>query len=355
MTTFTWFRKKLPELYLALKECDHGYNEKTPNIYHLEGSVLSHTLMVLSAASAAWPSLSTEEKLALLLHDLGKPLSMEENHEKARRSFIGHAGIGVYLALEALGGIEGLTDEAKIEILQLISWHMIFFNREYFKKNEAKILKNFAGRSSLFRKLVNINKFDAEGRLSVEDEEINHQLTCEEIDEICLRLDKTPNDQKSWDKNLILVIGPSGSGKSTYIRENLAGYRTLCRDDILMKEVAAINPAAAKSYSSAWAAADQNLIDEALLNEAKSMQDIKDVAIDMLSLSPKSRSRYINLFPRRNITFVIMLTPYPILLKNNQNRAAAGKDLSLILASQLKALTLPWPNDAGIIKYIFVR
>jgi poly(A) polymerase len=120
--------KLMPEL-LAMKKCGQ------PKEFHSEGDVLTHTLMALSAiGSPAFKKYFSEPvslttKIAILLHDVGKPKS--KTKIEGRTVFYNHDKIGRDIARDFLSRLKlsappivGIDEE---EILWLIENHLLFF------------------------------------------------------------------------------------------------------------------------------------------------------------------------------------------------------------------------------------
>lgn len=88
-----WFQLNFPELTKDMHDCSHHYDEDNLNAYHLEGDIFTHTMMVYKIAEL----LSNDNDLvkwSTLLHDIGKPRSMEivEKHVE----FDGLSDEGIY-------------------------------------------------------------------------------------------------------------------------------------------------------------------------------------------------------------------------------------------------------------------
>ncbi len=81
-----------------LPELVHCQEVPQPEVYHPEGDVYVHTLLALEIADrvASDPIL----KLAVLLHDVGKPEALERNDGE---NMAGHDEIGAHMAREACG------------------------------------------------------------------------------------------------------------------------------------------------------------------------------------------------------------------------------------------------------------
>ncbi len=110
-----------------------SHNDPSLNIYsnwHLEGSIYTHTMMVLSHMQylcKQMPSRQKELLIVALLHDIGKIVTKELKDEE-KFTFYGHANVSSFLASGILSVLDPtLSHEQKIFILRLINYHQIFF------------------------------------------------------------------------------------------------------------------------------------------------------------------------------------------------------------------------------------
>ncbi|MEA1973243.1 MAG: hypothetical protein U9N34_08130, partial [Candidatus Cloacimonadota bacterium] len=132
------------------------------NPYHIEGDIFCHTMLVCQRAEI--DDVSKVNKICALLHDIGKPESMEEmpfnkpkpiytesneirNNGKndgktsglnnkvpksgLKRAMRGHEGLSFYLAIEVVNELEKvgvLNKEEKQKVLTVISMHGTLFD-----------------------------------------------------------------------------------------------------------------------------------------------------------------------------------------------------------------------------------
>ena len=64
-----WFQSNFPDNTNAMKASDHAAVPEQPNVYHIEGTVWTHTIMVCQNAQYDHKVV----KIAAMLHDIGKP------------------------------------------------------------------------------------------------------------------------------------------------------------------------------------------------------------------------------------------------------------------------------------------
>ena len=119
-----WFQIHFPQMHRDLLECNHNYDLKDLNPYHLESDCWSHTMMVCKIAE-----LSEYDKVVLiaaLLHDIGKPASRKINPKNNHVQFFGHEVLSEKMAvvvLDQMKSEEIIDEEEKQEVLQLIKHH----------------------------------------------------------------------------------------------------------------------------------------------------------------------------------------------------------------------------------------
>jgi hypothetical protein len=122
------------------------YYKGSPNIYHMEDSVWTHTMMVCIARKMLYIKEHGESSISIdrcldsiliaLLHDYGKVITRKEDHEKLKTHFRGHAYMSVNHTIEVFYELmkkyntpEYLTNDYTIEyllnkIVYVISRHM---------------------------------------------------------------------------------------------------------------------------------------------------------------------------------------------------------------------------------------
>ncbi len=139
----------MPEL-LKMKGCEQ------PKEYHSEGDVWVHTrLALLKLSSPEFKELfgdrepSVEVKLAVLLHDVGKPLSMQtpEKDGTARISFIGHDKAGAPVAATIaermkFASVEGMN-VSPARVKWLVEEHLFSHNVDPKEARATTLKKRF--------------------------------------------------------------------------------------------------------------------------------------------------------------------------------------------------------------------
>lgn len=117
----------IPELKYEI-----GFEHKHPH-HHLD--VWNHTLLALSMASFDF-----DVRLALLLHDIGKPFSYQE--EEGIRHFHGHADKSEKMARKILKRL-GFNEEKIKDICYLIKYHDLPITDKDLDKNKELSLKRY--------------------------------------------------------------------------------------------------------------------------------------------------------------------------------------------------------------------
>lgn len=138
----------LPEL-LAMKRCP-----QSPQ-YHSEGSVWNHTHLALETiGSPAWhkvfgkKSATAELVFAVLLHDVGKPKTIQKTHEHRvwKYTYYGHDHVGARIAETVsrrlkLSAYDGLIDSSRLA--WLVRWHLLGLETTVRSMRDATIEKYF--------------------------------------------------------------------------------------------------------------------------------------------------------------------------------------------------------------------
>ena len=101
----------IPELLVC-----RGFNQKNP--YHIY-DVLEHTLVSVDVAIE-----NPVVRMALLLHDIGKPIAYYEDSVGVRH-FRGHGQVSAEIAQRVLARL-GAEDSFAAKVVELIKWHDYF-------------------------------------------------------------------------------------------------------------------------------------------------------------------------------------------------------------------------------------
>ncbi len=161
-----WFQLNYPELHNDLLQCNHNYDDKDLNPYHLESDCWSHTMLVCKVAE-----LNGYDKVvhvAALLHDIGKPGSRKINPRNNHIQFFGHEELSAGMSEGILSSMVDesiITTEEKIEIRELVRLHALL----HHDLHEKELLERFGKRKSFYIHLVQLCRCDALGRFCEDD------------------------------------------------------------------------------------------------------------------------------------------------------------------------------------------
>lgn len=158
-----WFQINYPYLKKSLQECQHNFDDRDTNPYHIEGDCWSHTMMVCKIAELR--SYDKVVQVSALLHDIGKPQSRKINPKNNHVQFFGHEELSANIAKPLVDDLvqrEMITLNESEEILKLISLHSYL----YKESDHNIIYKKFKKNLKLFKHLVELGNCDDLGRFS---------------------------------------------------------------------------------------------------------------------------------------------------------------------------------------------
>lgn len=241
-------RKTLPEIIPFLDDMANTMQEP---LFHAEGDVLTHTLMVLDEVEKL--DIDKERKDILrwtaILHDIGKP-NTTETIDGVIHSY-GHSRVGYHITLELLENVE-MSFEDKLQIANLVKNHVkpVF---SISKENpEIDIIKQSLDCD--IELLYLFAKCDNNGRISENKLETISNIEYFKMYAEALNCFKQPypfanniakfkylvekshyhtdipyDDTKS---KVHLMVGLPGSGKDYYIKNNLKDLPVVSLDEI---------------------------------------------------------------------------------------------------------------------------
>lgn len=183
-----WFQINYPELHNDLLQCNHNYDKKNLNPYHLESDCWSHTMMVCKIAELS--GYDKVVQISALLHDIGKPASRKINPRNNHVQFFGHEDLSAEMAekvLDLMMEENTLTASEKNEVLDLIRYHGFL----YKYSEPGAMMKYFNGNKIFCTHLVQLMRCDSLGRFCAEvPSEENFQKLFDEIESIPTRSDE---------------------------------------------------------------------------------------------------------------------------------------------------------------------
>lgn len=345
MEFLIWFKKNYTQLIEEMKSSDHDYNLEHQSIYHLEGDVWTHSLMVYSR-------LQTESdikvKIAALLHDIGKPATRKEKIVDDRHycSFAEHDNLSTFMAIDILNHYEKdfNTKLDKGFILNLINWHQKLhkigtfidgvFSLTEEEKNELNYV--FGKRLDLYEALVKLGRADALGRICFDFVPFTSRYDFFD-DFIPSEIYQDFNNKPE----AIILAGLPTSGKSTYAESLMKNkdYIYLSTDAIIMKK------SKGREYRMLW---DKDAVDEAELEMLEQLKDAvlkrKNIIIDRVNITEKMRRKVASIIPdkyyhKKTVSFLIGKKD---LISRNIKRKEEGKHIDVdILLNKAKAFELP--------------
>ncbi len=175
-----WFQVHYPEIHQDLLRCNHNFDEKDLNPFHLESDCWSHTMMVCKLAELG--NYDKVVQIAALLHDIGKPASRKINPRNNHVQFFGHEELSAQMAVDVLDRMmqeEIINTLEKEEVIKLITHHAFLY-----KHSEANELLEYFGGDKIFcRHLVQLIRCDSLGRFCPDlPDEKKFKILLDEID-----------------------------------------------------------------------------------------------------------------------------------------------------------------------------
>lgn len=360
-----WFQMNFPEMVDSMKSSSHHFSENKLNPYHLESDIFTHTMLVFKMGQMLSPD-NNFVKWSTLLHDIGKPLSMEVIEEKERVRFIGHEGISAFMAVDVLNKTT-MIEEEKLMLFKMIALHGSLFNhltKDLNVKND--VAEIFKYNKSLLENLVHQVRADTLGRFS-------DAIDSYAVDDISLSLpeifsstidqldDTTPQGNVENKPTLTLLVGAPCSFKSTWVEKNKKDKIVLSRDNLVESVGKKYNK---NTYSEAWyffqenKDIEKNEVDEVLTKSTQeAVKNRKSVIVDMTNMSKKSRRKWINQFGDKYFKeAIVFVTGYEAQLECNIKREKeTGKRISKsVTLGMLKSFSLPmYSEKLDNIEYIW--
>ena len=288
-----WFKENYNEFYKQMEIITHDHSNGNKNPFHMEGTILVHTKMVLD-----WLEINENDNnsinliFAAILHDLGKIFTKKEDESRAH--FKKHENISTYLSIDILKmAKKDFPDINIIKTLKLIAWHgSLWVRKEHDNLEEnLKILDYKYGHDlDFYKDLLKFVEADACGRTFKHKEDEDYILEQFKFLNNFIPYDKTKY-VKEKTSEVVLLVGLSGSGKSTYLsNNNFDNYEIISVDNILSKGKLNYNSIDYKKNV-------KKAFDQTMKDMLEAIKKDKNVIIDMTNLDKENRRRKLSKFP----------------------------------------------------------
>lgn len=339
-----WFKTNQKELYNFMQNCSHHHSNGNQNPFHLEGSVWTHTTMVLDKVNKENINLI----FAAILHDVGKVFTRYEKETKV--SFRGHENASMYKSIDILKEASKTFDIDVLKILKIVAWHGDLWTKRdnLIEENEHKknIDLKYGNDYDLYKELLNFVKADVYGRNVLDEYEI---LRIE--DEFKFLDNYIPYDSTKFTKEkkskVYCLIGLSGSGKSTWLKnKKFENFNIISVDKYLEK--GKLNYNSVDYEKKIKKAHDQTLVEikDTIIKE-------KNCIIDMTNLTKETRRKKLSQFPSTKYEKIgiVFLNGEKEIEKNLSKRTDKKIPIE-VLKKQLNSFELPGMDEFDVIEYI---
>lgn len=335
----TWFIKNYNDLSVEMMKANHTVDSMQPNIWHAEGTVWTHTMMVMTWIEAQRDKLSDENYVVLItaamLHDTGKPSCIEtmpaSDTKPIRNSFKGHEGMSSFLTVGILKDLKNsfpltYSDEVIEKVIKVVSLHGTHIE-DGAEMKELRLI---------FREA------DKRGAVRISDEGLFAQYEPRKF---------AKKGSEKFNSKLTMLIGLPNSGKST-LREKLLAKNpntiVLSRDDLL-EVFYKDKVGTSETYNEMYRYIHD---DKVILKEFEALFESKiqeasrkdeDVIIDMTMLSLSSRRKMILKFPNHKKEAIVVMTDNNTLFTRNIERYKATKKFinTVVITNMMTSFTYP--------------
>jgi len=383
----SWFQTEFVELSDAMKNSDHASAPGEVNAYHVEGTVWAHTMMVCHEARFD----HKVNKIAALLHDVGKPLAREVipmdapkpsmNGEerkstvelkatpgaKFKTHFRGHEGISFWYSIDPLYELVRLgviTKDEMEEILHIISLHGTLFNRiKDGEEHKPEQVTRIFDEVEKFERFVKQSRNDSLGRFynsgagSRADVGAFLGHTLYNADTY-LNNPRVENGKGTSTPFIHVLVGLPASGKSTFIKEVFADDVTVISKDTVIMEMG--EELGLSEYTDIYKALTKEQHDEAYKETMRRFQEAQKgdraIVIDMTNMSKKSRGKWINnvgkKFKTKAWVFVAgtsVLTARNLLRTQQENKFIPQH----VYTNMMKSFLVPTLYEFDFVQYVF--
>ena len=223
------FIKNNHALVDQMKACSYSYDKDNLNLHHLEGDVWTHTMMAYT--NAVKYKCSNIVKWAIIIHDIGRIYTRNENKEHKRVSFGNFEGVSVFTSIDILNKAN-LTHDEKIKILKIISYqYTVIDHIKYNKPSIKKLLSKFKYEESILEELAQYVRCDLLGRkISQSRISMYDKKTMQHFITYTKAIKQNSKDSTRKKNSVTILVGPPCSKKSTWVEANVGDAIVISRD-----------------------------------------------------------------------------------------------------------------------------
>ena len=382
----SWFQTEFTELTDAMKASDHAVGPGEVNAYHVEGTVWAHTMMVCHEARYD----NVINKLAALLHDVGKPLAREvisvdapkpsmNGEERVstvelkasgsgfKTHFRGHEGISFWLAIDPLYELKslGVIDRFQMEeILHIISLHGTLFNRiKNGQEHKPEQVTRIFDEVGKFERFVKQSRNDSLGRFynsgAGSRSDVAGFLGVDIYTANTYEVNPRPEITKGTDVPFIHVLtGLPASGKSSFMKKYFHdGVTVISKDEVIMEMGKELG---LDKYTDIYRALSREQHDEAYKEVMRRYQEAlkgdKDIVVDMTNMSKKSRTKWIHSAGKKfNTKAYVFIAGASMLASRNIIRSQFENKFipQGVYLNMMKTFIVPTLYEFDFVEYVF--
>jgi predicted kinase len=345
------FKTHFPIAYKSMHQVSHN-EDPIFSKWHLEGSIWTHTMMVLSAMQQHVKNHHAQKELLLaaLLHDTGKVYTRNVDHKNQKVTFYGHPGVSTFLARNMLPKIDPtLSKEQQLCILYLINHHQTLFNLKDDMSGKAfqKLVDKFDGSYDLLDDLIIFRNADSAGRISTKKEGTSSTQFVKLADAVAANpTTNTPiNTTSAIDTpKAVIMVGLPGTGKSTYASSYLKDYTLVSRDAQITQLMGDMD------YNEAFKLVDQQEVDKLYEQTfAKAVQMKENLVVDKTNLTHKSRMKSIRRLQDNGYRVKIIVLLPTLLTLHRRNQKREGKTIpTKVIRNMMSTLELPFQSEGSV-------
>ena len=338
-----WFKTNYPKIYHQMQDCFHVHSDGTPNPFHLENDVWTHTKMVMDLCKE-----DINHIFACLLHDIGK-LNTRYEKSNGRVAFYYHENVSMVKSIDILKEASKTFDIDILLILQLIAWHGTLWNKSPVSEKIPTLNLQFGHQPELLKELIAFVEVDAYGRDFADEVQSDLDFIDDQFDHLnqFIPFNKQEFKEKR-DREAVFMVGVSGSGKSTYIANNfdVRDYQVVSVDNYFYNKGGNVDYHNYKKHIKKAVAKAMDDLNSAVRNR-------KNILVDMTNLGKDLRGKKLVKIPstQYNTRAVVFLSGEERIYDNLEKRGhrKLSKD---IIEKQITQFELPNFDEFDHIEYL---